>query len=406
MLLSLALLIAVILTYAAINWGQAYTGSVLGGILCFLIFWTLFDLLRIVDLCIRFRPFKKENLKAMFNTIKPHCYWLLIDIFLFVGVGFILLSLQSQGIDSYEQMKKIRIDEIEVLSILVGINLIVFLKGVVKENTTTEGFDKYIYSLEKLSILSDEDETDAQIVAQEIEETTGEKKWLDIGSGNLQKVFFIVKLLLKNGIHFRSIDCLEPRQHWGKTMPLGQLQAPLRIHQEWWPNFIKNGQYSNQTWSMITLIHSLYQSKITKRGLVQDVLEIKSHVSSPGCVIIIIEGEDSSLLHVKRNVYKELGGTLVEEKTIIETTNYLRWPSPERHVFDQKFTITSDNLSCPYDKTSAFPWFIFESATSSCDHVQHGIVLSASRFLIRDLKENSGGRSFLNVQDVALIYRF
>lgn len=402
MLLSLFFLIVVILTYAAINWGKAYSGSVLPGIVVFLIFWTLFDLLWIVDLCIRFLPYKKGKLKAVFKMIMPNCCWLLIDIFLLWVVGFRWWTSILQEIKNYEQLKTIRSDEILVLSFLLGFNFIAFLIEIMKE----EGSDKYIYSLEKLSILSDEDEADARIVAQEIEKTTGEKKWLDIGSGNLQKVFFIVKLLLKKGIYLKSINCLEPRQNWKEHLPLGQLRAPLRIHKEWWPNFIKKGQYRAQTWSMITLIHSLYQSKITEKGLVQDLLAIKSHVSSPGCVIIITEGEGSSLLRVKRNVYKELGGTLVTEKTIIETTNCLRWPSPERHVFDQKFTITSDDLSCPYDKTSAFPWFIFESATSTCDSLQRGIVRRACMLLIRELKPTSGVRTFLDVQDVALIYRF
>ena len=408
-LLSIGSIIGVILTYSTITWGKAYSGTIFNGLLLLLFFWTLFDASRICELFINNSLEKNKGFnvfisrcKLFINQNKSNVVWFGIDILLLFIVIY-LYQIYSTTINSYKQLESLRQYEIIFMLMLVIINILYIGFELKKEIVNFDGLDKYINSLGKLSILSNEDETDSEAVTDEIEKTIVDKKWLDIGSGNLQKVKSIIDRLSKKNIHFTAIDCLEPRELWINYYP-NQLPPCVRKHNQLWPNFIK-GIYKNDSWSIITLIHSLYQSEIIN-DLITDLIDIKSKVLPGGCVIIVTEGDKSSLLTVKKNVYKDLGGTLVTQEMIIKTTQALNWPTPIIKEYDQKFYITRNDIVNPEDDKTAYPWFIFESFTSSCDNIPINILQKSCKLLIKEIQTEPSGRTYLNVQDVVLIYRF
>lgn len=329
--------------------------------------------------------------------------WFVLDLLL-VAAAVIFLT-KFYKADSHSNIIRFRYIEIAFISCLALINLLIFYINIKKDKHLIDGTDKYVSSLEKLSILSEEDYTDSQIVANEANKLENKIKWLDIGSGNLHKVLLINQLLKHKGKCFESIDCLEPRNHWEHYQSLDRFKFPLIHHNKKWPEFIKKLKPDTE-WSLITFIHSLYQSKLIDEWIVCDLQKIENHITHPGSVVIITEGDKSALLKIKRLIYPELGGTLISENEIIKTTKMLNWPECNRYEYSQKFYTDISGLINPYDVNSAFPWFIFESATSNCGNVSSSIVRRTNKLLISQLQKTANGKDYIEVQDVVLIFRF
>lgn len=400
--------VGIIITYGAMNWGKGFARTPVYGIAFFMLFWSAFDFVNLY----------KNPATAGYK--KRNVHWLILDIiFLCFSICLIIFFVK---IDSYELLEIFRYLEILFLVLLAVFNFVMLFSirdesndkyisrfdnfGMLSQEDDDKCNDKYISSLENFGMLSEEDDIDAKIVVAEIERLTkirGKLSWLDIGSGNLFKIQLVLKSFANFMDHFQLIDCLEPIYQWKRYQTI-DLRYPIKVYAQKWPDFVKNTS-SDRSWSLITLIHSLYQSPKTQDGLVEDMSLLVDHISSPGSIIIVIEGSDSSLLKAKRKVYGELKGTLITEADIMLTAERLKWPPPYRIEIPQKFFVDIKSISQFDNKNSIFPYFIFESATSKSSAVPLSVVRTACKSLICNIKEATN-RTYLDVQDVALIYRF
>lgn len=416
-LLALATIVGVTLTYSGIFWGEAYSGSVLQGLLLFLGFWGAFDALCVSDDCYqevrrecqrsgRLSPklFCASLRKGLWAAVKKKWFWIACDI-AFLFVCYLLWNSQVEKETTYAQLKDLRVKETYVLLSLAVVNICMFVKDARDEYPLRQVADPYISSLERFSVLSEEDVTDSEFVTESIQSTTDGVTWLDIGSGNLDKVVRVAQSLKSKSINIQSIDCIEPHALWHRY-ETSHSGLPMIVRCVAWPEFI-NQQGKGKQWSVITAIHSLYQLPL-KDGLVDQLEDIPRCLSRPGKFIVVIEGPTSALLSAKRAVYADIGGTLVTEKSICDTAKSLGWPEPMRKELSQRFFTDARGLSHPHEPSTEFPWFIFESATSTTisAEIHHSVVRRVSALLTECLKETESGRTYLDVGDVALVFRF
>ena len=393
--------IGAILSYSTIDIGEAYQRSVIPGLSVLMFFWLVFDLNNYVY---------KKNRHLYFKNLCKRIFvdkdlWLIFDVLFFVWIVILVYALITLDNVSLEQITRLRINELIFVGCLLFINIIYFFSDMNYKEVLQLMPDRYVASLQKLSILSDEDEVDSEIIKKEIKNIKSPKIWLDVGSGSMQKVFTVNRDLKKEGILIDSIDCLEPIKIWRNHYNDRDIPANIKVHGQAWPNYLKYVSVGKK-WSIITFIHVLYQSTINEYGYIHELSFVKNRLYFPGCVIIITEGQNSSLLSVKKEVYPLMNGTLVSETDIVKTTDYYGWPKPKKYSFNQKYFVSYHDLIDPDENDSAFPWFIFETSTSTCDDVNRSVLEIAGKLFVKKLKRLYDGRSYLSVQDVALIYYF
>lgn len=294
------------------------------------------------------------------------------------------------------------------------------IRGGMMTNAVAGGnFSLYVESLRQFGAMSDENEVNVRVLSYLLcdmlearrfqEEGARRVLWLDVGSGDLGKVVEVLATVRSQRRHIR-VECVEPCPGWKGT---GTPTAGLTLHNDVWPYVV--AQLKHARYDLVSFIHSLYQFELASDGTIPELGLADKVLRRGGSVVIMHEAENSALLKAKRVVYEMLGGSLVDHACIKNSAIKFGWPKPTVFASVQEFRIplawidalieAAVSGDCDKRKFPWFPWFIFESATSTSEMVDNKIIARTGHELRRQMVQRQEG-TFLRVDDVIYVYSF
>jgi|GEM_PF-3755380 len=222
-------------------------------------------------------------------------------------------------------------------------------------------------------------------------------RWLDIGAGDGRKTLdafsqltaqsidpdarLIEATLLDRDGRFGDRDC--GRHGIGSVKRLTGA----------WPSVSLDGD----RFDLVTIMHAAYQFEGTKTaGPVKAVSAVLKVLADEGKLIIVHESKKSVFQALKRKLYPGIDATLINENGLRASLKESGLEIVFSCCLEQHADLDDSMLDIA---SEAFPWFLFESATSSCDAVDDAVAVATADWLRAEL----GGQTKIRVDDCVLI---
>jgi ubiquinone/menaquinone biosynthesis C-methylase UbiE len=210
-------------------------------------------------------------------------------------------------------------------------------------------------------------------------------KWLDVGAGDGKKLFAAIAKISEEWAgpedHLLDVTLLDRDNFERQKLP-NVSKATLRRVTGQWPVL----GLEASPFDLVTMIHSAYQFPGSPEGLPDraTVAAIARCLRREGLLMIVHEAEISAFQRFKAELYQEIG----PPAPVLVTADGIR-RSLEAEGFrikfscrlEQTFTLRDEMLD-PYSAT--FPYFLFETATTSCDAIPPAVAESAARWLRKE----------------------
>jgi hypothetical protein len=228
-------------------------------------------------------------------------------------------------------------------------------------------------------------------------------KWLDVGAGDGAKLFTAVARISEewSGPERELLDVtLLDRDAGFEDQELPDSpKAALRRATGQWPVLGLDAA----PFDLITMIHSAYQFPASPDGSPDKniVTAVARCLSREGLLMIVHEAEVSAFQRFKSELYKEVGPpapVLVTAAGIQRRLEEEGFRIRFSCRLQQTFTLKDEMLD---PRSPAFPHFLFETATTSCDTIPPAVAASAARWLRKE-RELARGKDF-RVDDCVII---
>ncbi|WP_143058836.1 hypothetical protein [Nitrosomonas marina] len=336
------------------------------------------------------KPIESNNDLFEISKIRQHD-WLRVDIFLFVL--FLIISICKYN--DYINFSSLWYDIAAIFSVVIcsfGMASKYFSVSSLPKTDQQESqfrvpFDaKYKNSLKHFENNSDEIQRNAELFAAIIQGISRTKRgdkvrWLDIGSGNGKKIKKVLSII--NSMHSVNLEivCIEPNYKHNRICLSRKVKTIIR---EEWPFALDRLKTEAKCFDFVSFTHCIYHLPIDQHSRITDFYKLSSFTNEKSVVAITVEVQKSVFVQLK-----QIFGRLINyEKIILNTIKRSDW--------ELLLNISSKQLYKP-DMENYFPYFLFESNTTSPDVITENLNLKKN--IINRVQSNLDDKGKIRVDD-------